>query len=68
MDVSANGVAQAMQAQQQADLQDKVQLSMLKKSLDQQAQTARQLLDAVPAPQPALANSGALGRTIHVVA
>ena len=68
MDISVEGAVQAVLAQRQEALRDQVRLLVLKKELDAQAQTARQLLEAVPAPTAPLASSGTLGRNIDVLA
>ncbi|OYU25479.1 YjfB family protein [Paucibacter sp. B51] len=48
-------------------VQSSAQMLVLKKAIDQQAQGALQLLDALPA-QPALASSGSLGTRLNVYA
>jgi hypothetical protein len=56
----------AVTALQQADLSNRVNLAMMRKSLDIQAQTAVSLLQTLPQVQPtALATEGPLGTQVN---
>ena len=64
MDVPA--IASAATAQAQLNLQQQVDIAVLKKSMDQQAAAAMQMIDALiqPAPSP----EGSLGHNLDIKA
>ncbi|NIM42943.1 MAG: putative motility protein [Hydrogenophaga sp.] len=67
MDVSPAAMVQAVVANQQADVAQKVQLAMLRKSMDMEGSAALALLQGVTGALP-LANSGSLGTQVNVLA
>lgn len=67
MDVSPAAMVQAVVANQQADVAQKVQLAMLRKSMDMQGSAALSLLQGVTGALP-LADSGSLGTQVNVLA
>ena len=64
MDVSPTAMVNAVMANKQAQLEQQVQVSVLKTALDTQATGALALLQAVPAVLP-LAPSGSLGTQVN---
>ena len=66
MDLSVESLASSGMMQQQMQLAQDVQTSVLKKALDEQASAAATLLQALP--QPALATSGTLGTQVNTFA
>lgn len=62
--VSAVQAASSLEA---GTVQSAVAIKVLKTSLDQQAASAAQLIDAIPQP-PALATSGSVGTRLNTVA
>ncbi len=67
MDVSPAAMVQAVVANQQADVAQKVQLAMLRKSMDMEGSAALALLQGVTGALP-LADSGSLGTQVNVLA
>lgn len=67
MDVSPAAMVQAVVANQQADVAQKVQLAMLRKSMDMEGSAALALLQGVTGALP-LVNSGSLGTQVNVLA
>ncbi len=67
MDVSPAAMVQAVVANQQADVAQKVQLAMLRKSMDMEGSAALALLQGVTGALP-LAESGSLGTQVNVLA
>ena len=67
MDVSPAAMVQAVVANQQADVAQKVQLAMLRKSMDMQGSAALSLLQGVTGTLP-LAESGSVGTNLNVLA
>ncbi|MBN9371913.1 MAG: hypothetical protein ABS53_07285 [Hydrogenophaga sp. SCN 70-13] len=67
MDVSPAAMVQAVVANQQADVAQKVQLAMLRKSMDMQGSAALALLQGVTGALP-LATSGSVGTQVNVLA
>ena len=61
------GVVNAALATQSQGLQAAVQTTLLRKTLDQQASTAAQLIASIPSPQ-SLASSGSLGTRVNTYA
>lgn len=66
MDVSPAAMVQAVVANQQADVAQKVQLAMLRKSMDMEGSAALALLQGVTGALP-LADSGSLGTQVNVL-
>lgn len=64
MEISANAAVSAALIQKQMHTQEQVQVSMLKKSIDTQAQNALSLIANLPTPQPV----GNVGQNIDVKA
>lgn len=62
--VSAVQAASSLEA---GTVQSAVAIKVLRSSLDQQAATAAQLIDAIPQP-PTLATSGSVGTRLNTVA
>ena len=60
------GLSQMASAAEAGTVQGAAALMMLRKTMDQQASTAAQLLEALP--KPALASSGALGTRVNAYA
>ncbi|AOS77626.1 hypothetical protein Q5W_00845 [Hydrogenophaga sp. PBC] len=60
-------MVQAVVANQQADVAQKVQLAMLRKSMDMQGSAALSLLQGVTGALP-LAESGSVGTNLNVLA
>ena len=67
MDVSPAAMVQAVVANQQADVAQKVQLAMLRKSMDMEGSAALALLQGVTGALP-LADSGSVGTPVNVLA
>ncbi|MGX5650699.1 putative motility protein [Hydrogenophaga sp. YM1] len=67
MDVSPAAMVQAVVANQQADVAQKVQIAMLRKSMDMQGSAALALLQGVTGALP-LATSGSVGTQVNVLA
>lgn len=67
MDVSPAAMVQAVVANQQADVAQKVQLAMLRKSMDMEGSAALALLQGVTGALP-LAESGSVGTQVNVLA
>jgi len=67
VDVSPAAMVQAVVANQQADVAQKVQLAMLRKSMDMEGSAALALLQGVTGALP-LADSGSLGTQVNVLA
>jgi len=67
VDVSPAAMVQAVVANQQADVAQKVQLAMLRKSMDMQGSAALALLQGVTGALP-LATSGSVGTQVNVLA
>lgn len=67
MDVSPAAMVQAVVANQQADVAQKVQLAMLRKSMDMEGSAALALLQGVTGALP-LADSGSVGTQVNVLA
>ncbi|MCM2971764.1 MULTISPECIES: YjfB family protein [Larsenimonas] len=67
MDSSINAMVNASVALQQHNATQDAQAGLLKKSLDSQAASVDQLMEAV-APQPQLATSGDVGTNINTYA
>jgi len=67
VDVSPTAMVQAVVANQQADVAQKVQLAMLRKSMDMQGSAALSLLQGVTGALP-LAESGSVGTNLNVLA
>lgn len=67
MDVSPAAMVQAVVANQQADVAQKVQLALLRKSMDMEGSAALALLQGVTGALP-LADSGSLGTQVNVLA
>ncbi|WP_456269540.1 putative motility protein [Kushneria sp. AK178] len=67
MDMSVNGMVNASMALQQHQLSSDVQTSVLKKSLDGQAEQMTQLMSSV-ATAPQLATEGMVGTRINTTA
>lgn len=65
MDVSPSAMVSAVVANKQAQLEQQVQVSVLKTALDAQATGALALLQAMPAVLP-LAPSGNLGTQVNL--
>ena len=65
MDVSPTAMVSAVVANKQAQLEQQVQVSVLKTALDAQATGALALLQAMPAVLP-VAATGSLGTQINV--
>ncbi|HSX92178.1 MAG TPA: putative motility protein [Hydrogenophaga sp.] len=66
MDVSPAAMVQAVVANQQADVAQKVQLAMLRKSMDMEGSAALALLQGVTGALP-LADSGSVGTQVNVL-
>lgn len=66
MELSPNALVTAAVAQKQASVEEQVQISMLKKAIDTQANSALALIADLPqsSPQP----TGNIGHTINVKA
>lgn len=67
MDISPEAMVNAVLANRQVQLQQQVQVSVLKTAMDAQAQGALALLQAMPGEVP-LATSGNLGTQLNVYA
>lgn len=67
MDIANSTSVSAVSSQAQGETADAVNLLVLRKALDIQAEGAMALLNALP-PPPALATEGALGRHLDVYA
>lgn len=67
MDIANTPSVSVAASQAQGEAADAVNLLVLRKALDIQADGALALLDALP-QQPALATEGALGRNLNVYA
>ncbi|MFC0337023.1 Putative motility protein [Kushneria avicenniae] len=67
MDMSVNGMVNASMALQQHQLTSDVQTSVLKKSLDGQAEQMSQLMSSVDS-MPKLATEGMVGTRINTTA
>jgi hypothetical protein len=67
VDVSPAAMVQAVVAHQQADVAQKVQLAMLRKSMDMEGSAALALLQGVTGALP-LAESGSVGTQVNVLA
>lgn len=67
MDIANSTAVNAATTQTQGETADAVNLLVLRKALDIQADGALALLSALP-PQPALATEGPLGRHLNVYA
>lgn len=67
MDVSPASMVQAVVANQQANVAQKVQIAMLRKSMDMQGSAALALLQGVTGALP-LATSGSVGTQVNVLA
>lgn len=67
MDISPEAMVNAVLASRQVQLQQQVQVSVLKTAMDAQAQGALSLLQAMPGEAP-LATSGHLGTQLNVYA
>lgn len=67
MDItSAPGIASLATSMSNAKLESDVGVAVLKKALDLNAETANQLVQAIPSPTPSA--SGTLGSTIDIMA
>lgn len=69
MDIGlTNSIVSTATAQASQSTSDAINISVLKKALDLQANAAATLLQALPQPQPALATSGSLGTQLNTFA
>lgn len=66
--VSANAVVNAVLGQQQANTQEAVQVTMLKKTLDTQSQGVLSLIDSIPGVSSRQGLPDNLGNTINTTA
>jgi Putative motility protein len=66
MNIAATTAVQAASSAAQAPGAGEAQIAVLKKAMDMQATQAAALLQALP-QQPALAQSGALGRNVNAI-
>lgn len=67
MDIANSTSVSVVSGQAQGETADAVNLLVLRKALDVQAEGAMALLNALPQP-PALATEGSLGRNLNVYA
>ena len=67
MDITSNSGVSAATAAAQGPAADAVNITVLRKALDAQAQAAATLIEAIPQP-PQLATEGSLGRNVNTYA
>lgn len=68
MEISANGAVNAALAQQEVYAQQNVQVSMLKKAMDVQAEGALALINALPTPPTSQGLPANVGNNINTTA